>query len=78
MTANTVGMASAAISRGSPAATSVPNTASRMSSAIGRLIGLGHDQVLLDLLVELVVELRDAGDLHLDAGGRVHRIGQAG
>ena len=38
MTANTVGMASAAISSGSPAATSVPNTASRMSSAIGRLI----------------------------------------
>ena len=38
MTAKTVGMASAAISSGSPAATSVPNTASRMSSAIGRLI----------------------------------------
>ena len=38
MTANVVGTVSAAINMGSPAATSVPNTASRINSAIGRLI----------------------------------------
>ncbi len=32
---------------------------------------LGLDEVLLDLLVELVVELRDAGHGHLDARGRL-------
>ena len=78
MTAKTVGMAKPAISSGSPAATSVPKTASRISSAIGRLIVSAMNRSCSIFGVELVVELRDAGDLHLHAGRRIHLIGQAG
>ena len=37
---------------------------------------LGLDQVALDLLVELVVELRDAGDLDTDPRWRLDELGQ--
>ena len=76
MIAIALGRAIPATTIGRTAPTTVPNTASRMSRAIGQADELGPEQVPLDRLVELVLHERDAGHDRLDARRRVDRLGE--